>query len=275
MTQPSSPGAPHAFTGSIPPIYDKHLGPVIFTPYADDLAQRLRPGAKARVLEVACGTGIVTGRLLGKLPAGARLLATDLNPAMIEHARTRVRADTRLEFRQADAQQLPFADGSFDHYVCQFGIMFFPDKVAALKEARRVLAPGGEVLLNTWGAMADNDFARIGHTVVSTFFKTDPPTFYLTPFGWHDQAAIRAAFQAAGLPNVTIEVVDRPTTAVSAQDFATGVVLGNPIATAIKERLGDAAHERVVAAVAQELARNGGASPWRGKLRALVVRAVR
>src|SRR5262245_62527966 len=168
MSKPSPHGAPHAFTGSIPPIYDRHLGPVIFTPYADDLAQRLRPGAKARVLEVACGTGIVTSKLLARLPPGARLTATDLNPAMIEHAKTRVRADARLEFRAADAQQLPFPDASFEHYVCQFGIMFFPDKVAALKEARRVLAHGGEVVLDAWGAMAENDSARIGHTVVRT-----------------------------------------------------------------------------------------------------------
>jgi len=263
-----------AFTGSIPPTYDRHLGPVIFTPYADDLVARLRPGARARVLEVACGTGIVTGRLLGVLPPGARLVATDLNPAMLEHARGRLPADPRLELRPADAQQLPFADGSFDHYVCQFGIMFFPDKVGALREAARVLAPGGEVLLNTWGTMADNGFARIGHATIGGFFASDPPTFYLTPFGWNDQAAIRAAFAAAGFAKVSIDVVDKPTTAVSAADFAIGVVCGNPITMAIQERLG-AVHERIVAAVAAELARNGGAQPWRGTLRALVVRAVK
>jgi ubiquinone/menaquinone biosynthesis C-methylase UbiE len=193
---------------------------------------------------------------------------------MVDVARQRLPADPRLELRTADAQQLPFADGAFDHCVCQFGIMFFPDKVGALREARRVLAPGGDVLLNTWGPLAANDFARIGHQTVARFFEKDPPQFYLTPFGWHDQAAIRAAFAAAGFAAVAIDVVDQPTTAVAAADFATGIVLGNPIAMAIEERL-PASKDRIVAAVAAELVRNGGDRPWRGKLRALVVRARR
>ena len=272
-SSPSS-GAPHAFTGAIPPLYDRHLGPVIFAPYADDLVAHLRLGDRARVLEVACGTGIVTGRLLARLPRDGTLVATDLNPAMIEHARGRVPNDPRLELRAADAQQLPFRDASFDRYVCQFGIMFFPDKVGALKEARRVLAPGGELLLNTWGPLADNAFARIGHATIATFFDEDPPTFYLTPFGWHDQDAIRAAFAAAGFARVTIAVVDRPASAVSAADFARGVVCGNPIAAVIQERLGTA-HERIIDAVAAALARDGGEAPWRGRLRALRVHAVR
>jgi ubiquinone/menaquinone biosynthesis C-methylase UbiE len=271
-SQPSS--AHHAFSGSVPPIYDRHLGPVSFTPYADDLVARLQPGAKARVLEVACGTGIVTSRLLGRLDNAGRLVATDLNQGMLDHARSRLPNDPRLELRTADAQQLPFPDASFDHYVCQFGIMFFPDKVGALREASRVLRKGGEVLVNTWGSMEQNSFARIGHTTTARFFAKDPPTFYLTPFGWHDQDAIRAAFSGAGFASVQIDVVDRSATAVSAADFAIGIVRGNPIAVAISERLGEV-HERVIAAVAEELARVGGDRPWRGQLRALVVRAVK
>ena len=270
--QPST--AHSAFTGSVPPIYDRHLGPVIFAPYADDLAARLRPRANARVLEVACGTGIVTSRLLARLGSAGRLVATDLNQGMLDHSRTRLPADPRLELRIADAQQLPFADASFDHYVCEFGIMFFPDKVGALREAARVLAPGGEVLINTWGPMEQNSFARIGHATIAGFFAKDPPTFYQTPFGWNDQDAIRAACKAAGFASVQIDVVDKATTAVSAADFALGIVRGNPIAAAISERLGDV-HERVIAAVASDLAREGGDTPWRGQLRALVVRAVK
>lgn len=274
MSNTPPPGTPSAFSGAIPPVYDRHLGPVVFAPYADDLASRVKYGDAPRLLEVACGTGIVTARLLAMLPPRGRIVATDLNQAMLDHARGRLPADARLELRTADAQQLPFADASFDHYVCQFGIMFFPDKVGALREARRVLAPGGQVLVNTWGPIADNSFARIGHATIGGFFPSDPPTFYLTPFGWHDQAAIRAAFAAAGFADVTIHVVDRATSAVSAKDLAIGVVRGNPITVAIQERLGDA-HDRVIDAVAAELAREGGAAPWRSRLRALVVRAVK
>ncbi|HET7843879.1 MAG TPA: methyltransferase domain-containing protein, partial [Xanthomonadales bacterium] len=254
--------------------YDRHLGPVLFAPYADDLVSRLKLRDTSRVLEVASGTGVVTAKLLAKLPPRGRLVATDLNQPMLDHARGRLPADPRLELRTADAQQLPFADASFDHYVCQFGIMFFPDKAGALREARRVLAPGGEVIVNTWSTLADNSFARIGHTVTASFFDKDPPTFYLTPFGWHDQAVIRDTFAAAGFTKTTIDVVDIATSAVSAKDFAIGVVRGNPIAVAIQERLGDA-HDRVIDAVAKELAKEGGASPWRGRMRALVVRAVK
>jgi ubiquinone/menaquinone biosynthesis C-methylase UbiE len=233
MTTSPVPGAPNAFSGAIPPFYDRHLGPVVFTPYAGDLVSRLKLRDTSRVLEVACGTGIVTQQLLANLPPRGRLVATDLNPPMLDHARTRLPADQRLELRAADAQQLPFPDASFDHYVCQFGIMFFPDKVGALREARRVLAPGGEVIVNTWSQLGDNSFARIGHTVTASFFASDPPTFYLTPFGWHDQAVIRDTFAAAGFTKTTIDVVDVTTSAVSANDLAIGVVRGNPIAVAI------------------------------------------
>jgi ubiquinone/menaquinone biosynthesis C-methylase UbiE len=130
--------APHAFLGSIPTVYDRHLGPVIFEPYAADLACRLRTAPRVRVLEVASGTGIVTRRLLAQLPADGKLVVTDLNQAMVDVARQRLPADTRLQLRTADAQQLPFADAAFDRYVCQFGVMFFPDKVQALHGRHRL-----------------------------------------------------------------------------------------------------------------------------------------
>ncbi len=130
------------FTGSIPAFYDRYLGPLLFHGFADDLVQRL-PSGEIDVLETACGTGIVTERLLRRLPAGASVLATDLNEAMVEHARSRIGDDPRLAWQVADATSLPADNGSFDAVVCQFGVMFFPDKARAFAEARRVLKPGG------------------------------------------------------------------------------------------------------------------------------------
>src|SRR5437870_8968818 len=136
---------PASFTGSVPAFYDRCLGPVLFEPYANDLVARLDVGDDQRVLELACGTGIVTRRLREALPESATLVATDLFDAMLVHARSVV-PDAGIEWQQADAQDLPFADGSFDTVVCQFGLMFLPDKVRGFREARRVLRDGGSLI---------------------------------------------------------------------------------------------------------------------------------
>ena len=141
-----------AFVGTVPLNYDRYLGPLLFVPYADDLAARLPVAPGTRVLEVACGTGIVTERLVRRLAGQGTLVATDLNDAMIAHARARIPADPALEWRQADGTSLPFPDGAFDVVVCEFGLMFFPDKAAGVREAFRVLRPGGTYLFNVWDA---------------------------------------------------------------------------------------------------------------------------
>jgi ubiquinone/menaquinone biosynthesis C-methylase UbiE len=130
-----------SFTGSIPELYERALVPLLFTPYALDMARRAAQRRPQRILEIAAGTGAVTRHLLQDIPA-AHIVATDLNPAMLEQARKAVDSP-RVEWRQADAQELPFPDASFDAVLCQFGVMFFPDKVRAFSEARRVLKPGG------------------------------------------------------------------------------------------------------------------------------------
>src|SRR5712671_526078 len=141
------------FTASIPENYDRYLGPVIFDPYARDLAQRLgRPGPK-RVLVTACGSGIVTRRLLEALAPDAALVATDLNADMLDHARAAIGEDSRLSWEVADMCDLNFESGSFDAVVCQFGVMFAPDKAAAFREAQRVLMTGGRFLFNVWDAI--------------------------------------------------------------------------------------------------------------------------
>lgn len=261
-----------AFAGSVPEHYDRHLGPVLFAPFAADLVGRWQPKPGCRVLEVAAGTGIVTRALLGRLPADGRLCATDLSQAMLDHAKSRLPPDPRLELRTADAQQLPFADGSFDAVVIQFGVMFFADKTKALAECRRVLAPGGQLLCNTWCSLDDNQCARLAHETVAGFFPADPPRFLLTPYGWNDLLVVRATFAAAGFPATHAEVVEVKVTAESAHSLATGFVRGTPLSAAIQDRLGGS-HDRVVAALARRLTVSGTGTPWRGTLRAIVVKA--
>jgi len=130
----------------------------------------LRVPRAASVLEVAAGTGILTRPLLEVLPEDARLVVTDLNEPMLDYAKQKIATDARLDWRQADGSALPFPDHMFDALVCQYGLMFFPDKVRALGEARRVLKPYGTLLFNVWGSLADNPIARLAHEVIGPLY---------------------------------------------------------------------------------------------------------
>jgi len=257
------------FSGSIPAIYDEFLGPVIFASYADGLAQQAgRAVRSGRLLETACGTGLVTRRVLAALPPAVHIVATDLNEAMIAYARTRTPESPRLEWRTADAAALPFPDRSFDALVNQFGMMFVPDKALAFREARRVLKAGGTFAFSVWGRLEDNAFARVAHRTIGSFFKADPPTFYQVPFGFHDAALITKLLRDAGFEGVVVESVTKELTAPSAQGFARGLVEGNPVVAAIREA--GLPPGEIVAAVAAALAREGGGAPFRSKMTALI-----
>jgi len=269
---------PHAehtlFTGSIPAFYDRHLGPVIFEPYARDLARRVPAAEGVRVLETACGTGIVTRQVLALLPASASFAATDLNQDMVDHARAAIGSDRRVEWRTADAQALPFGDGAFDALIMQFGMMFVPDKDRALAEARRVLAPGGRFVFSVWDAWAKNPFGRITYEVGASDYPDDPPSFYRTPFGDHDAAAHKARAERAGFAEVTVEGVGFEGLGESAESFAAGLVRGNPIAHDIMSR-GTVGLEEFERRLADALRRELGDRPLRTPLHAWVVTARR
>ena len=259
-----------AFVGSIPELYDRHLGPVLFEPYAIELARRLPPGT-TRVLEVAAGTGRVTRRLLSALPAAGTLLATDLNDAMLVRAAQLI-TDPRVTWRAADAQALPLPDGELDVVVCQFGLMFVPDKPRALREMRRVLRPGGRLLLATWDQLERNAASKVLHELAIAAFPGDPPLFMLTPFSLPDREALRALVADAGFANVEVETVECTGHSESAADLAIGMVRGNPLWNQIVERGIDApAFERAVAAA---LAARFGEQPCRSPLSAHVVTAI-
>ncbi|CDX19937.1 Type 11 methyltransferase [Mesorhizobium sp. ORS 3324] len=193
------------FAGSIPENYDRHMVPLIFEPYAADLAQRaasLSPGA---VLETAAGTGVVTRALAPKLSPGARYVVSDLNQPMLDYAASRQGPDGRIQWRQADALALPFEDAAFDLVCCQFGAMFFPDRPAAYREAKRVLKPGGHFLFSVWDRIEENVFADDVTNALAEIFPNDPPRFLArTPHGYHDKDLIRSDLEAAGFSHVAI-----------------------------------------------------------------------
>jgi ubiquinone/menaquinone biosynthesis C-methylase UbiE len=263
-----------AFVGSVPPNYDRYLGPILFHQYADDLVVRVPVFQGVRVLEIACGTGIVTERLVRRLRGHGTLVATDLNDAMIAHARARIAADPALEWRQADGTSLPFPDGAFDAAVCQFGLMFFPDKAKGVREAFRILRPGGTYLFNVWDRIERNAIARIAHDTFRRFFPEDPPQFYQTPFSLHDAAAVRSLLHAAGFVDVDSVNVEKVGQSPSAAETAIGLVEGNPVYGTIMERRPEALGD-IKAAVARNIAAELGDRPVRSPLSAFVFSARR
>ncbi len=263
-----------AFVGSIPENYDRHLGPVLFEPYAKDLAARVNVSEGGSVLELACGSGIATRRLRDRLTPSVQLVATDLNEAMMNYAAQKFQAGESVEWKQADATELPFADQSFDVVVCQFGLMFFPDKPAAVAEVRRVLKPGGSFVFNVWDAIELNDLAQAAYATILKFFPENPPDFYDVPFSFHDGKAIRSLVAGAGFHDIDLQVISKTSTSPSARDVAHGLIHGNPVINAINERDELKAPE-VEASLATAIAAQFGDSPVNARMQAIVCTAVR
>ena len=223
-----------AYTGAIPEIYDRNLGQLLFAPYADDIGQRAKQVHPRRILEIASGTGIVTEALARALPT-ALIEATDLNQAMVDYASSR-RTNESIRWSTADAQSLPFADDSFDLVVCQFGAMFFPDRVTAFREARRVLTAEGSYLVSLWDGLAANDIARICAEAARSVFPQDPPLFLeRAPYGHANPVAIEKDLREAGFSNVVYDRVEKrsrgPILAA-----ARGLVEGTPLRFEIQTR---------------------------------------
>ena len=211
------------------------------------------------MLEVACGTGISTRHLAGALAPGSELTATDLNQAMLDHAQ-RVNGDlTGVSYSQADALDLPFDDASFDAVVCQFGIMFFPDKARGMEEMSRVLKPGGVLAINVWDSLDANPAGAISDSVIQSFFETDPPRFIEIPFSMHDVDVVRDLFAAAGFKQVESAHVAHQAEAQNHQDTARGFVVGNPTILEIEKRPSVKADD-IIEALAAELEREFGAA---------------
>lgn len=259
------------FTGSIPEHYDRILGPIIFADYAADIARRAAAFVPPRVLETAAGTGIVTRRLRDALPAGTRLTATDLNPPMLDFARQKFKPGEQVEFQPADATQLPFADASFDAVVCQFGVMFYPDKDKSYREVHRVLAPGGRYFFNVWDSHRYNPFAHIADGVVQRLFPIDPPQFYKVPFSCHQIDPIKEAVIEAGFADIDVSIIRLEREIPDMDQFAHGIVYGNPLADQVRARGGEP--ELVVQTVVEELRRAFGSNPGRMPLQAIVYSA--
>ena len=262
------------FAGSVPAIYDSHMRPLFFEPFAAEMARRLLTVPVRAVLETAAGTGILTLRLVAQCTPGVAITSTDLNPPMLNLAAAKPGMD-RVRFQVADAQALPFPDGAFDTVICQFGVMFFPDRVAAYAEALRVLAPGGRFLFSTWDSLVHCPVPCTVLAAVAAALAQPGPWFIeRTPHGYHDVDLIRRDLQAAGWTEIRIETLALAGRANSAQSAAVALCQGTPMRDELAA-LGDGAIATAIEAGTAAIARQFGDGSFEAAHQAHIVEALR
>ena len=260
------------FTGSIPEYYDNYLGPAWVDAVAADLARRLPVRPPGDVLEIACGTGLVTRHLRERLDPALRIVATDLSKPMLDYARNKYKDRKSIEWREADAQNLTFGDGEFGAVVCGFGFMFMPDKPAAFREARRVLKKGGILLFNVWDRIEQNPHAMANAQVMEELFPGDEEMRFGTPYSMHDLVLVEQLLAEAGFTQVRIEKERFEVDRVSARTIAIGAIRGTPRSTLIEKR--GVSLDEAIEKLSAALAKIGGAEPYRAHIQEFVVEAL-
>ncbi|WP_380058414.1 class I SAM-dependent methyltransferase [Falsihalocynthiibacter sp. SS001] len=259
------------FDGSIPDIYDEYLVPLIFEGFAQDMASRVAALRPQRVLETAAGSGVVPRTLAPLLAAGAEYHVTDLNPPMLERAKSKQPARENLLWQQADALDLPFQDNSFDVVCCQFGAMFFPNKQQGYSEALRVLNDSGVFIFSVWDDIEENEFADSVTETAGRFFPDDPPLFLRrTPHGFGDTNIIENDLRAVGFSEIDVHTLTKQSHASSGQEPAIAFCQGTPLRGEIEER--DATLlEKITKQAATDIEAKFGSGPVSGKIQGHVI----
>jgi SAM-dependent methyltransferase len=252
-------------------LYDRFLGSVLFEPYAIDLASRVADLSAGAVLEMACGTGILTQQLRIRLKPSVALTATDINPGMLDYAQKKLKQLKRIDWKQTDIANLTFPDASFNVVICQFGLMFVPDRNRAFQEMRRVLVNGGMLAVSVWDRMEANPWGVAVHKTIGTLFPDNPPQFFKVPFSLADVDVLRTLLHANGFDQITIQRVSMGCRSNAARSLAIGMIEGAPILAEIQERGGSSGP--IVDAVANAFGQLGGDSPFQTTMQAIVVTA--
>ena len=261
-----------SFNHEIARFYDTNLVPLLFEPYATALAKQTVDLAPASVLEIACGTGVATRALATVLPSDCKLTATDLNHSMIHFAKRRGTGRS-VSWSQTDATRIPFAKACFDVVVCQFGTMFFADRVAAYREIRRVLRPGGVFLFNVWNHVGLNEFAATVTDALANLFPADPPQFLArTPHAHGDMNEIQSEVRAAGFKLCCFEQQEEVCRATSPALVSLAYIQGTPLRNEIESRVAGSL-ERVTRAVTKAVRSKHGDGPIQARLSAVLVTA--
>ena len=259
-----------SYAGDVTLPYDRDLGPVLFQPYAIDIARRATQRSVRHLLEIAAGTGIVTRQLRDALPKNALLTAIDISDSMMDVARAKFRPHEQVTFQIADAVSLPFDDKAFDAVVCQFGVMFF-DKESAFREVHRILRHGGRYLFSVWDSRRYNPFASLSFEVLKQFFPSDPPSFLELPVSCFEIDPIKESLIRSGFDQIVISVQRREYDIMDVSAFAHGLVF-TPLIEEIREH-GGVEPEKIVEALAEALTREYGSNPTRYPMQAILFEA--
>jgi ubiquinone/menaquinone biosynthesis C-methylase UbiE len=205
-----------AYGGSAPENYQRYFVPVIGGPFAEDLIAEaaLRPGE--RVLDVACGTGVVARLAAERVGPDGTVAALDLNPAMLSVARSLPSTGAAIRWYETSAESIPLPDAAFDVVLCQLGLQFVADKSAALREMRRVLAPGGRALVTT---PPQNAFFDAFDEAMTRHVGSDAGAFVRMVFSLNDPAIIERLFQDAGFADVNVRTYAKELRLPEARDF--------------------------------------------------------
>jgi ubiquinone/menaquinone biosynthesis C-methylase UbiE len=271
MNMDTNSARPFDFSGSIPAHYDEFLGPMFFEPYAIEVSGRIDPSSVHVALELASGTGRVTHHLQKVLSPAAKLIASDISEDMLSVAKEKLNTKA-IEWREIDAQELPFEDNSLDLVVCCFGYMFVPDKLKAFAEAYRVLRPGGMLLFTSWDKLEENYASNAYRTIVKKYLPAPLPASYSLPFSMSDEQEIRQLLQQAGFSKITVEKVSKTAVSPTAREAAEGLTQGGAIYNELMSR-NPAWVEEIKESLEINLKENFGEAPMEAPMRALISRA--
>lgn len=261
------------FSGTIPTYYDSCLGPAWFGKIAADLARRVPEDPGGDVLEIACGTGLMTRPLRERLDSRRRLVATDLSVPMLDYARGKMNDLQGIEWRQADALKLPFADGEFAAVACSLGVMFVPDRKGLFNEMRRVLRPGGTLFFNVWDRIEENTCVRVYAEVLEGMFPGDNEIHFRLPYEMHSEDLLRELVTGARFKAPRIEKVPLAVEGVTPREIATGQVRGTPRGLLLAKRGVD--FDETIEKVTVALEKAGGkGKDFRAKCQVIAVEAV-
>jgi SAM-dependent methyltransferase len=261
-----------AFIGEIPRNYEKYLGPLIFSEYAKDLANRITVPTGGSLLETAAGTGMATRQLRDSISKDVRIVATDLNEDMLSLAKGKFERSENIEFQIANALDLPFGDATFEAIACQFSVMFFPDKLLSLQEAARVLKPGGKFYFNIWDSFDHNHLIQTVNKSIAEYLPDNPPDFFNVPYGYYEIDVIKNLLFEAGFADIEISVLPRVSATDEARDVAMGYVMGSPVRLQI-EQCAPESLSKIVDAVEHAVGRKFGYKSVKAKMQAIVFTA--